>query len=184
MPTKREQLLDSAIELLGSRGSRALTHRAVDAAAGMPSGSSSNYFRTRETLLAAIAERLEERDYADWNAVNRMPAPATIPQLADALALFITHAATTDRTRTLARYALVLEAQTTPALQDSMRRGHDRIIQWFTAMVREVTPRTDAAKLLADYFDGVLWHELTSPAPQFDPRPGAEHMIRALLGER
>ncbi|MFC9998994.1 TetR/AcrR family transcriptional regulator [Nocardia sp. NPDC127526] len=183
MSTKREQLLDGAIELLGSRGLRALTHRAVDTIADMPPGSCSNYFRTRESLLTGIAERLEERDYADWNAVTRMPAPTTIPQLVDGLTQLITHTVTTDRTRTLARYALILEAQTTPALQAAMHRGHQRILDWFAAMLREIAPDTDAAKPLADYFDGVIWHELTSPAPHFNPRPGVDRITRAILGK-
>lgn len=180
MPTKRELLLDGAIELLGSRGLRALTHRAVDHIAGMPSGSASNYFRTREALLSGIAERLEERDYQDWNAVSRMPTPSTIPELVEGIALLVTHAVTTDRARTLARYALFLEAQTTPSLQPVVRRGHERLTEWIAAMLRNVASGDDA-KLLVDYLDGVMLHELTSPVPGFDPRARLERMVRGVL---
>lgn len=182
MPTKRELLLDGAIELLGSRGLRALTHRAVDEFAGMPSGSTSNYFRTREALLSGIAERLEERDYADWNAVSRMATPSTIPQLVDGLTRIVIHTVTTDRTRTLARYALFLESQTTPALQPVVRLGHERLTEWIAGMLRAVAPTPDAAQLLVDYLDGVILHELTSPAAKFDPFPDLDRLVRALLG--
>ncbi|MEV6432334.1 TetR/AcrR family transcriptional regulator [Nocardia sp. NPDC051463] len=181
MPTKRESVLDSAIEILGSRGLRALTHRAVDDDSGMPSGSTSNYFRTREALLCGVAERLEQRDYVDWEALSRIPAPTTVDQLVDGLALLVIHAVTVDRTRTLARYAMFLEAQTMPALQTSVQRGHERLTEWIASMLRTVAPGTTVAKLLVDYLDGVLLHQLTSPVPGFDPRTGLEKIVRALV---
>ncbi len=51
MGTRRDDLLDAAICVLGESGIRGLTHRAVDAAAGLPAGSASNLFRTRDALL-------------------------------------------------------------------------------------------------------------------------------------
>ena len=47
-------MLDAAIQILGERGVRAVTHRAVDAEAGVSAGSTANYFSTREALFAAI----------------------------------------------------------------------------------------------------------------------------------
>ena len=54
---RQEALLDAAIRVLGSGGPRQLTHRAVDAEAGVPVGSTSNYFRTREALVDAVVAR-------------------------------------------------------------------------------------------------------------------------------
>src|SRR5689334_13711377 len=59
---RRTSLLDAAVELVGTSGMRGLTHRAVDQAAGVPSGSTSNLFRTREALVAGIVERYVERE--------------------------------------------------------------------------------------------------------------------------
>ena len=57
MTNRRDDLLDAAIAVLGESGIHALTHRAVDAAAGLPAGSASNHFRTRDALLGAVVER-------------------------------------------------------------------------------------------------------------------------------
>ena len=62
---RERRLLDAAIEVLGNRGMRQLTHRAVDAAAGLPVGSTSNRFRTRESLLVGVLQRILERETAD-----------------------------------------------------------------------------------------------------------------------
>ncbi|GAA2715350.1 TetR/AcrR family transcriptional regulator [Micromonospora olivasterospora] len=54
--------------MLAAAGARGLTHRAVDAEAGVPTGTASNYFPSREALLGALAERIFER-YAPDEAV-------------------------------------------------------------------------------------------------------------------
>jgi DNA-binding transcriptional regulator YbjK len=58
--SRRDRLRDAAIEVLAGSGSRGLTHRAVDAAADVPPGTTKNYFPTRDALLAAAAERCVE----------------------------------------------------------------------------------------------------------------------------
>ncbi|MFF2752047.1 TetR/AcrR family transcriptional regulator [Kitasatospora sp. NPDC058048] len=58
---RRDLLRDAAIDVLAEEGGRGLTHRAVDTAAGVPSGTTKNYFPTRDTLLGAIAERCAEQ---------------------------------------------------------------------------------------------------------------------------
>jgi len=48
---RRRALTDSAIEILGTSGTHELSHRAVDERAGLPAGTTSNYFSTRDDLL-------------------------------------------------------------------------------------------------------------------------------------
>jgi AcrR family transcriptional regulator len=60
-PERRTRLADAGLAVLAESGARGLTHRAVDAAAGLPAGTASNYFRTRDALLGALGERIFER---------------------------------------------------------------------------------------------------------------------------
>ena len=56
-------------------GGRGLTHRAVDRRAGLPQGSTSNYFNTREALLEAALARLvelEQPSAAQWRRSSPM----------------------------------------------------------------------------------------------------------------
>ena len=70
MPDRRTTLLDAALELVGTQGMRGLTHRAVDAAADLPPGSTSNYFRTRAALLnigvACLVAAPARADEGQW----------------------------------------------------------------------------------------------------------------------
>lgn len=60
-PHRRNDLADAGLAILADAGSRGLTHRAVDRAAGVPLGTSSNYFPTRRDLLRALSQRFYER---------------------------------------------------------------------------------------------------------------------------
>ena len=63
--SRRALIADAAISTLARDGMRGLTHRAVDRAAGLPEGSASYYFRTRQALLQATVERLAELTSTD-----------------------------------------------------------------------------------------------------------------------
>ncbi len=53
---RQETLLAAAVRVVASSGLRGLTHRAVDAEAGLPQGTCSAYLRTRLALLTRLTE--------------------------------------------------------------------------------------------------------------------------------
>ncbi len=55
---RRAELLAAGVHVLAESGLRGLTHRAVDASAGLPEGTCSAYLRTRSALLVALAEHV------------------------------------------------------------------------------------------------------------------------------
>jgi DNA-binding transcriptional regulator YbjK len=70
-PERRAALTDAAIEVLAEEGARGLTFRAVDAKAGVPTGTASNYFANRDDLLHQVAERFYERLQPDEATIAR-----------------------------------------------------------------------------------------------------------------
>lgn len=52
------QIVDAGIVVVARGGLRGLTHRAVDAEAGLPAGSTSSYLSTRLALTVAVTERV------------------------------------------------------------------------------------------------------------------------------
>ncbi|MGI5321608.1 TetR/AcrR family transcriptional regulator [Actinomadura nitritigenes] len=58
---RRAALVDAAIEVLARDGARGLTFRAVDAEAGVPVGTASNYFAKRDDLFTQAGGRIYER---------------------------------------------------------------------------------------------------------------------------
>ncbi|MFI8966109.1 TetR/AcrR family transcriptional regulator [Streptomyces sp. NPDC053493] len=99
---------------------RGLTHRAVDAAAGLPAGTTSAYFRTRSALLTALVRRLVALDQAELTAAaEQTPALRTPEDLVRGLTALVAARTTGEgRRRSLARYACVLESVRDPELRD------------------------------------------------------------------
>lgn len=82
IPDRRDLIADAAISTVATAGLRGLTHRAVDAAAGLPAGSTSYYFRTRSALISACYHRLAALSVADadrWEADHGRPRTWTPP---------------------------------------------------------------------------------------------------------
>lgn len=102
------RIADAALDLLAREGARGLTHRAVDAELGLPSGSTSYYYRTRAALLLAAAQRLLALDAADAESIT--------PDAAGLASLLGRWVSPAGRTRSLARMELLLAAARDPGL--------------------------------------------------------------------
>ncbi|KGM41555.1 hypothetical protein JY96_19890 [Aquabacterium sp. NJ1] len=116
---RKTVIADAAIALLASGGSKGLTHRAVDAQAGLPAGSTSFYCRTRQELLTLALLRHAALDMADLQAdAQRMSrlewrADDFIDLLTERVADWLSPA---KRTRLLARFELFMMASRDPEL--------------------------------------------------------------------
>ncbi|MDG4825537.1 TetR family transcriptional regulator [Asanoa sp. WMMD1127] len=182
--SRRDDVLDAAISLLGQGGVRAVTHRAVDARAGLPAGATSNLFRTRDALLGAVVERFAEREKANWDELAAHGTPATPAELTAFLAAVARDAVGPHRTLTLARYVILVEAAHQPALRAPLLAAGRRADTWFTTWLRlcgSADPGRDAA-ILANAYSGLVLHELANPDPDFDPGRRLGPIVAALMG--
>ncbi|MEI6447561.1 MAG: TetR/AcrR family transcriptional regulator [Actinomycetes bacterium] len=137
--TPRARLVaDTAITVLAEQGSRGLTHRAIDRAAGLPEGSTSNLFRTRDALLAATLRRQVERETEMYAT---MPTPESIADIDSAarwMAALIHAFTSADNSELVsARYELFLEGQRRP----TFRKLLDEVRDNFILMVDELLGR-------------------------------------------
>lgn len=127
--TSRPDLIgDTAIALLAERGLRGLTHRAVDEAAGLPPGSTSNHARTRSALLETTFARLcrlEAEVFEVFEVFQDAANPGGLPAFqgldpesaADLVATQLHETLTRRREQLLARFELALEATRRPELR-------------------------------------------------------------------
>lgn len=182
MATNRERALDAAIEVLGTRGLRGLTHRAVDEAAELPTGSTSNYFRTRDALITGVVDRLVTHDTLDWQRLGQLPAPETLGQVVDGFVAWFHFSLGAGRTRTRARYALFVEAAGNEPIQAALRAGRGDLAAWGLTVLANVGGGEQECAILMAYLDGLMFHQCALAEPGFDPRPGIDRLTRAILG--
>lgn len=114
---RRSALVDAAIEVLARGGARGLTFRAVDVEAGVPKGTASNYFASRDELLNQVGHRVYERLIPDEATAAQMVAgPPTRERTAELVRLVVKRVAA-FRTGFLALLELRLEATRRPELR-------------------------------------------------------------------
>jgi AcrR family transcriptional regulator len=132
---RRNDICDAAIDVLGRSGSRGLTHLEVDRSAGLPTGTASAYYRTREALLHAIAGRITELDLADLTAMTEKAcaeAGAT-PGITELAWIVMMAAREPWLTRTKARFELALQAGRDPVLSEILQQTN----LLFTTLARQ-----------------------------------------------
>lgn len=173
---RRTTLADAAITTLARHGSRGLTHRAVDRAAGLVEGTTSYYFRTRQDLLEAVVTRLAELDAAALPEL-RAVTPAAFTDAFTDLVLGLLHG---SGERQLARYELTFEARRRPGLgnvlAESSARIRELVAHQFLAL--EVADPDERARDFLLLVDGLLFDQLVAPWSR--PRNRAE--LRTLVG--
>ena len=162
---RRSALADAGIRVLAQEGARGLTHRAVDAAAGTPRGTASNYFPTRDDLIAALVDRIGER---------LAPDPASGPDRgvrSPDRALFadylrdVVRRLSADPHVSLALFELRLEAARRPAIAATLGAWRQRAFQEdvaFNDTSGLPGGRTEIA-LFHYAIDGLMLDHLTAP---------------------
>ena len=186
MLDRERLLLDAAIEVLGTRGMRQLTHRAVDAAAGLPVGSTSNRFRTRESLLVGVLRRILERETAMWTRLAIDIRTTTVKAVAGAIGGLVEELTDEERVLSQARRTIFVEAAIHPALRVEITQLQDEIGVWMVPLLDELgssAPSRDVHHLLA-LMDGLIINQLTSPRPDFDPTRAVTALLDGLTADK
>ncbi|MFE9763433.1 TetR/AcrR family transcriptional regulator [Streptomyces sp. NPDC005808] len=122
-PERRAALVDAAVEVLAREGARGLTFRAVDAGAGVPVGTSSNYFSDRDDLLSQVDAHLHQRLAPDPSVLAELLKAPKDRSLVLAFMRDLLARATRDRTGYLALFEMRLEATRRPALRASYTKS-------------------------------------------------------------
>jgi len=177
---RRDAIADAAIHLVATRGLRGLTHRAVDAEAGLPPGSTSYYLRTRNALLTACVNRMLTRD------VVAMPPPGANLEPVELLIAMTTGLARDRPNDLVARYELSLEASRQPELRAAIDEGGRQLRVMLAQLLAGLgIPRPEeAAWPAAAMMDGLLYDRVAGAGATLSPEDfeaGVRRSVVALL---
>ncbi|NUT91228.1 MAG: TetR family transcriptional regulator [Saccharothrix sp.] len=171
-------IADAAVHVVATKGMRGLTHRAVDAEAGLPQGSTSAYFRTRKALVEGLVRRLADLDALD---VTVLSGVTDLDALAEGMARVLDTWMTTARERTLARYACLLEATHHPELRGILAHGA-RAREMAKELLHSAgVPDADAqGRAVVAFLDGLLFDRLVGAGALNAPEPGSPESVAEL----
>ena len=183
--SRADALADAGLAVLADVGMRGLTHRAVDEAAQLPSGSCSNVFRSRAALIEGLAARIYERltppdDY--------LAAQAAIPPTRDQWVRLMVDLL--DRARRqpelhIALLELRLEATRRHELRDPLtavvRRSFDADLRFHEAS--GLVGGEEEIVLMHLAIGGLITELLTLPDALgvADPQPVVERLVDRLI---
>ncbi|WP_292762028.1 TetR/AcrR family transcriptional regulator [Microbacterium sp. UBA3486] len=177
---RRRAIADAGLTVLAREGSRGLTHRAVDVAARVPTGTTSNYFRSRNALIEGLVERIGERLAPTTEDLERRANVPPGPALFADYIRDIVRRLTEDRDVTLALFELRLEGGRRPEVAAVLgawqRAGFDGDIAFNTAAGLPGGRREIA--LFHYAIDGLLLDRLTTP---IDPDTSTDEVIDDLV---
>ncbi|MEU4289854.1 TetR family transcriptional regulator C-terminal domain-containing protein [Kribbella sp. NPDC026596] len=178
---RQDAIADAAIHLVATRGLRGLTHRAVDAEAGLPPGSTSYYLRTRNALLTACVNRMLTRDVGGMSTPDGLDVPPL------ELMVGMTVGLARDRPDDLiARYELSLEASRQPELRAAINEG-GRQLRALLAQLLDglgVPDPSEAAWPVAAMMDGLLYDRVAGAGATLSPEAfeaGVRRSVTALI---
>lgn len=175
--SRRDRLADAAMLILARDGARGLTHRAVDAEAGEPPGTTSRYFRTRRALLTAVMERARSLHFPD------LAAPEDV-DVVERLAGIVQSAITANRVRHLAMAELFLESTRRPELREGLaetRAAQTRLLGDICRAAGIPLSQWQEAALAA-LMTGLVFIGMTTPRPlRLDDPAELRAVIRVAL---
>lgn len=181
-PNRRDAVLAAAVEVLGTGGARALTHRAVDRAAGLAEGTTSNHFRTRKALVAGVLGFISRAEAAPLDEL--IPAEGlSLDGLVELSAQRVEFLLGEGRTLTVARHALFLEAALDPALRPDLVAESQAWWSLGAALLERLgVPDAEVrSRWLFAYVDGLLADQLARPSEAFDARAAVRAGLEGLL---
>ncbi|GAA3567396.1 TetR/AcrR family transcriptional regulator [Nonomuraea rosea] len=176
---RRDLLADAAIDIIVAEGLHGLSHRTVDVRADVPRGTTSNYFRSRESLLEAIVRRIV---HLHFELIDDLRAGATGGDgLTELLGDVVEQALGRFKGRYVALFELALESTRRPELQEAFARISGEAMT-FTREAHRTgghEPPAEEIALLNAFYNGVLFTSLVMPQALGGRTPG--EVTRAML---
>lgn len=171
---RKTLIADAAMALLASAGAKGLTHRAVDAQAGLPTGSTSFYCRTRLELLSLTLLRHAALDMADLQAdAQLMARPGWgmddfLGLLAERVADWLSPA---KRDRLVARFELFMIASHEPELAAIVAQQRQHFLVATEAALHRLglAQAATLAPMLLVLVDALLLDHVRAGAPILSP---------------
>ncbi|MFY2787969.1 TetR family transcriptional regulator [Rhodococcus sp. MALMAid1271] len=183
---RREEIATAAIEVLATKGFRGLTHRAVDAAAGLGPGSVNYHAPTRSRLLHLALGQLFIRDFEVAGAtfgslvdVKPLTVDVVVSRIADFIDAMTTGVAAK---RVIARHIMLGEAQHDRGVRelfDTQRASFVTFAEWVVASLESQDPQSEAETLVI-MIEGLIQRQVLIGSPL--PRSLVEQMLRSIVG--
>jgi DNA-binding transcriptional regulator YbjK len=176
---RRRQILEATLRVIGRGGIAAVDHRAVAADAGVPLGSTTYYFDSKDDMVSQALHHVADEATAELSrqrAELEGKSPAAVRRR---LVEHVMDAVTIDRMLLLAQYQLYLESARREELRPAAELW-DAAYRTFYARALEILGAPDPierATLLCVSLDGLVLRHLARAGDERELRARARELI-------
>jgi DNA-binding transcriptional regulator YbjK len=183
-PERRAQILDAAIGILADEGVGGLTHRQVDDRAGLPAGTTSNYFRTRQALLEATAARTVDLHWQRVEALQAAIGSLTRDGVKALMTWMLSAPDEQFRRYMLARFELFMEGTRRPELRPFLKELQSAAVKSATVIFEAAgfTPTAEEMDELSRLLNGYVFSQLTISDGPDESAEVVNRLLRAFFG--
>jgi DNA-binding transcriptional regulator YbjK len=180
---RRHALLEAAVRVIGRGGIAAVDHRAVAAEAGVPLGSTTYYFESKDDMVAQALRHVADREAERLELAARsglLDGDGAI--LVERLADLVLDTWASDRVVLLAQFELYLES----GRREDLRSAAEGWDEAYRGLLTKVLRRLDApdptsrAQLLCPAIDGLLLQHVATGGDPAQLRDRAVEMIERM----
>jgi len=163
----RTRILDAAIKLLETEGSKAFGQTRIARAAGVKQGNITYHFPKKADLVAAVVERVNERRVAEFQDLLER-AHKLEPEKLRALVVERLPALATDVKRSRVMFALMIEAEHDPAIGKLLISVNRQQLAPLATLLQRDPDDPDLALALV-MLSGLSLHSLSGVGPGDGP---------------
>jgi TetR/AcrR family transcriptional regulator, regulator of biofilm formation and stress response len=167
--SRRDQIVEATLRVIGARGADAVTHRAVAAEAGVSLALTTYHFASKQELVIEALERVIERSIETVRQHAEVTGPITPEQLAERLTALTVAQLEDDRAPLVVQYELMLEAARDDSLRPLAQRWSEAYEGSLVALVQAAglaDPELSAG-ILSAVIEGALLDHIAFPRPRF-----------------
>jgi DNA-binding transcriptional regulator YbjK len=181
---RREAILDATLRILRLDGPRALSHRTVAKAAGVPLAATTYYFASKDEIMEEALLRIAGEEVERLDALRvSLPADASPSEMAALLA----NALRAEHERELPKFEIYLEAARRPALRSHCEHWIGAFRRLAESALRDAGADEPErrGRLLVAAIDGMILQRLATadgPLPPGVLEADLERLIRDALG--
>src|SRR4051812_8534843 len=181
---RHRALLEAAVDVIGREGIDAVSHRRVAEVAGVPLGSTTYYFTSREDMLVQALEHYARGEIAELRRVFDDPSQSADAFIEQLIALAIPQLGE-GRWRALAQYALFQESARREELRPIVQEWNQAWLEVLSATLAAVGRPSDEveARMALGMLDGLLLAGLALPQERYVDdvfRPALERWLSAI----
>ena len=177
---RRREILEATLRVIGRGGLAAVDHRTVATEAGVPLGSTTYYFSSKDDMVSQTLNHVADQEAERLAAARLSLEGAEAAEVPERLIDIVMSGVTIDRVELLAQYQLYLESARREDLRPAAQRWDQAYAELYELALQKAGSPDPAGRgrLLCLSLDGLILQHMAMGGELEDLRSQALELVR------